>query len=101
MKEEKKSAQEVLRVVKQKASKLPLGFILGAVVGGGIYLYASRNVGAKSVKAITGVAKLAAPYVIITLLDKFVDSYENKQIDPPTSTTADIEVEDVLQVEVM
>ncbi len=68
-----------IRLVKEKFSRLPLGFIVGAAIGGGLYLYATKSrstKGSKSVNAITNVARLAAPYVIIAFLDKLVDTYD-------------------------
>lgn len=79
MRPKENKRKEVVRNLKSKASKLPLEFIVGAGVGGGLLLYAMRHRGSKSVNAITNLAKLAAPYVIIAILDKFVDSYDQKQ----------------------
>ena len=69
METEKDKKDKVIQVVKDKFSKLPLGFIIGAAIGGGLYLYATKSRGSKSVNAITNVAKLAAPYVIIAILN--------------------------------
>lgn len=79
MKAENDKKREVIQVVKEKFSKLPLGFIIGAAIGGGLYLYSTKRVGAKSVSALTNLAKLAAPYVIIAILDKLVENYDEKQ----------------------
>ena len=76
MKTENDKKSEVIRVIKDKFSKLPFGFILGAAIGGGLYLYATKNKGTKRFNAITNVARLAAPYVIIAILDKLVDNYD-------------------------
>ena len=84
METEKDKKDKVIQVVKDKFSKLPLGFIIGAAIGGGLYLYATRSKGTKSVNAITNMAKLATPYVIIAMLDKLVDTYEtsrNREIE--------------------
>ena len=79
METEKDKKDKVIQVVKEKFSRLPLGFIIGAAIGGGLYLYATKSRGSKSVNAITNVTKLAAPYVIIAILDKLVDSYETNR----------------------
>lgn len=71
--------KQAIQAFKKKAPKLPVGFIVGAVIGGGLFLYASKNRGTKTVNAITNVAKLAAPYVIIAILDRMVDSYETQK----------------------
>ena len=79
METEKHKKEKVIQVVKEKFSRLPLGFIIGAAIGGGLYLYATKGKGTKSVNAITNVAKLAAPYVIIAILDKLVENYESNR----------------------
>ncbi len=71
--------KEIVDTLKKKASKLPLGFIIGAAVGGGLFLYSTRNRGSKTFNAFTNVAKLAAPYVIVAILDKVVENYEGNR----------------------
>lgn len=71
--------EKVLQIVKEKASRLPLGFIVGAAIGGGIYYYASKSKATKATSVINNLAKLAAPYVIIAFMDKMVDSYEKEK----------------------
>ena len=73
---------EAIQKLKKKASKLPLGFIVGAAIGGGLFLYSTRNRGSKTVNAVTNVAKLVAPYVIIAILDKMVENYEVNRNTP-------------------
>lgn len=80
---------EAIQKLKKKASKLPLGFIVGAAIGGGLFLYSTRNKGSKAVNAVTNVAKLVAPYVIIAILDKVVENYEERK----GSTVEEIEAE--------
>lgn len=79
METEKPQKDKVIQVVKEKFSRLPLGLIVGVAIGGGLYLYATKNKGTKSVNAITNVAKLAAPYVIIAFLDKLVENYDTNR----------------------
>ncbi|MFV0391575.1 MAG: hypothetical protein ACK5KP_06815 [Paludibacteraceae bacterium] len=79
MKPKENKTNEVVQHLKNKVSKLPVGFIVGVAAGGGLLLYATRNRGSKTTNAITNLAKLAAPYVIIAILDKFADSYDQKQ----------------------
>ncbi len=81
---------KVLKIVKEKASKLPIGFIVGAAIGGGLYLYATKGKATKSVNAITNVAKLAAPYVIIAILDKIVDNYDSKRGNEVVDVEAEV-----------
>lgn len=79
MKTKETEKRETIETLKEKASKLPLGFIIGAAIGGGLFLYSTRNRGSKTVNAFTNLAKLAAPYVIVTILDKVVENYKDKQ----------------------
>ena len=82
MKKHDNQRKEVIRVLKSKASKLPIGFIVGAAIGGGLYFYSTKNRSSKSSKstnAITNMAKMVAPYVILAFLDKIVDYYEDGQ----------------------
>lgn len=79
MKSNQNQRKEVIRVLKNKASKLPIGFIVGAAIGGGLFLYSTRKKGTKSSNAITNLAKIVAPYVIIAILDKMVDNYDNER----------------------
>lgn len=81
---------EAIQKLKKKASKLPLGFIVGAVIGGGLFLYSTRNRGSKTVNAVTNVAKLVAPYVIIAILDKMVENYEVNRNTPIEDAEAEI-----------
>ena len=82
--------KEAIQKLKKKASKLPLGFIVGAVIGGGLFLYSTRNRGSKTVNAVTNVAKLVAPYVIIAILDKMVENYEVNRNTPIEDAEAEI-----------
>ena len=82
--------KEAIQKLKKKASKLPLGFIVGAVIGGGLFLYSTRNRGSKTVNAVTNVAKLVAPYVIIAILDKMVENYEVNRSTPIEDAEAEI-----------
>lgn len=68
--------KEVIQTIKKKAFRFPLGFIAGAAIGVGLFIYSNKNKGTKAVNTITNVAKLVAPYVIIAILDKIADSYE-------------------------
>lgn len=81
---------EAIQKLKKKASKLPLGFIVGAVIGGGLFLYSTKNRGSKTVNAVTNVAKLVAPYVIIAILDKMVENYEVNRNTPIEDAEAEI-----------
>ncbi len=81
---------EAIQKLKKKASKLPLGFIVGAAIGGGLFLYSTRNRGSKTVNAVTNVAKLVAPYVIIAILDKMVENYEVNRNTPIEDAEAEI-----------
>lgn len=81
---------EAIQKLKKKASKLPLGFIVGAAIGGGLFLYSTRNRGSKTVNAVTNVAKLVAPYVIIAILDKMVENYEVNRDTPIEDAEAEI-----------
>ena len=81
---------EAIQRLKKKASKLPLGFIVGAAIGGGLFLYSTRNRGSKTVNAVTNVAKLVAPYVIIAILDKMVENYEVNRNTPIEDAEAEI-----------
>lgn len=81
---------EAIQKLKKKASKLPLGFIVGAAIGGGLFLYSTRNRGSKTVNAVTNVAKLVAPYVIIAILDKMVENYEVNRSTPIEDAEAEI-----------
>ena len=81
---------EAIQKLKKKASKLPLGFIVGAAIGGGLFLYSTRNRGSKTVNAVTNVAKLVAPYVIIAILDKMVENYEVNRNTPIEEAEAEI-----------
>lgn len=81
---------EAIQKLKKKASKLPLGFIVGAAIGGGLFLYSTRNKGSKTVNAVTNVAKLVAPYVIIAILDKMVENYEVNRSTPIEDAEAEI-----------
>lgn len=81
---------EAIQKLKKKASKLPLGFIVGAAIGGGFFLYSTRNRGSKTVNAVTNVAKLVAPYVIIAILDKMVENYEVNRNTPIEDVEAEI-----------
>ena len=81
---------ETIQKLKKKASKLPLGFIVGAAIGGGLFLYSTRNRGSKTVNAVTNVAKLVAPYVIIAILDKMVENYEVNRNTPIEDAEAEI-----------
>lgn len=81
---------EAIQKLKKKASKLPLGFIVGAAIGGGLFLYSTRNKGSKTVNAVTNVAKLVAPYVIIAILDKMVENYEVNRNTPIEDAEAEI-----------
>lgn len=71
--------KEIINTLKKRASRLPIGFIVGAAIGGGLFLYSTRNRGSKTVNAVTNLAKLAAPYVIIAILDRVVENYEGRQ----------------------
>ncbi len=71
--------EQVLKMVKEKASKLPLEFIVGAAIGGGLYYYASKSKVTKTTNVINNVAKLVAPYVIIAFLDKLADVYDERK----------------------
>lgn len=82
--------KEAIQKLKKKASKLPLGFIVGAAIGGGLFLYSTRNKGSKTVNAVTNVAKLVAPYVIIAILDKMVENYEVNRNTPIEDAEAEI-----------
>ena len=82
--------KEAIQKLKKKASKLPLGFIVGAVIGGGLFLYSTKNRGSKTVNAVTNVAKLVAPYVIIAILDKMVENYEVNRNTPIEDAEAEI-----------
>ena len=81
---------ETIQKLKKKASKLPLGFIVGAAIGGGLFLYSTKNRGSKTVNAVTNVAKLVAPYVIIAILDKMVENYEVNRNTPIEDAEAEI-----------
>ena len=81
---------EAIQKLKKKASKLPLGFIVGAVIGGGLFLYSTKNRGSKTVNAVTNVAKLVAPYVIIAILDKMVENYGVNRNTPIEDVEAEI-----------
>lgn len=81
---------EAIQKLKKKASKLPLGFIVGAAIGGGLFLYSTKNRGSKTVNAVTNVAKLVAPYVIIAILDKMVENYEVNRDTPIEDAEAEI-----------
>lgn len=81
---------EAIQKLKKKASKLPLGFIVGAAIGGGLFLYSTKNRGSKTVNAVTNVAKLVAPYVIIAILDKMVENYEVNRNTPIEDAEAEI-----------
>ena len=81
---------EAIQKLKKKASKLTLGFIVGAAIGGGLFLYSTRNRGSKTVNAVTNVAKLVAPYVIIAILDKMVENYEVNRNTPIEDAEAEI-----------
>ncbi|NLI72236.1 MAG: hypothetical protein GX361_05835 [Bacteroidales bacterium] len=84
------SKKKAIQAFKKKAPKLPVSFIVGAVIGGGLFLYASRNKRTKTLNAVTNVAKLAAPYVIIAILDKMVDNYEAEKGNAVEETEAEI-----------
>ncbi len=82
--------EKVLKVVKEKASKLPLGFIVGAAIGGGLYIYASKSKATKATNVIINLAKLAAPYVIIAFLDKMVDAYDEGKVREVVDVEAEV-----------
>lgn len=77
MNEKDTTTRAVVQTLKAKAARLPLGFMLGAVVGGGLYLYATRNRRTRAVRAITDIARLAAPYVIVAILERVASSGED------------------------
>lgn len=70
--------KEHLRMLTSKIADLPLGFILGAVAGGGLFLYSARRRGPKAVRVATGIAKLVAPYVIVAVLDRIAKKNDSK-----------------------
>lgn len=75
MKTDQCRTKEVVKTIQSNASKLPIGFIVGAAIGGGLFLYSNRSGGKQSKNALTNLAKLMAPYVIISILDLVVDNY--------------------------
>lgn len=78
MKTDQRKTKEVVQTIQSNVSKLPIGFIIGAAIGGGLFLYSHKSSKKQSQSALTNFAKLAAPYVIIGILDLIVDKYEKK-----------------------
>lgn len=74
----KKTSENLVDIVVEKSSKLPIGFLVGAAIGGGLYWYATKQSNAQKIKVAKKIGKIVAPYVIVTLLDKLGDIYDNK-----------------------
>ncbi len=68
--------REIIQTLKEHVSKLPIEFVVGAVLGGGLFLLSNKKSKSKSksVRAVTTLAKTLAPIVIIAMLEKFSDS---------------------------
>ena len=94
MDEHNKRIDEAIRVTKEKLTRLPIGFIVGAAIGGGLYLYATKKKRNKSGNFIINAAKIAAPFVITTILDRITDSYEAKlsEKENPVVEAEDVEI---------
>ena len=71
--------KDLTDLAKKNLSKVPVEFIVGAALGGGLFLLTRRKSNVKAVKMITKAAKLAAPYVITAFVEKFaLDNADKK-----------------------
>jgi|GEM_PF-6169988 len=63
--------KDLTDLAKKNLSKVPVEFIVGAALGGGVFLFATRKSSVKAARIIVKAAKLAAPYVITAIVEKF------------------------------
>ncbi len=88
MNENKYDKAAILQTIKENAAKLPLEFIVGAAIGGGLFLLtAKRNkTKNKSLRVVSSIAKTVAPLVIISILESVVNKRDLVETNPESLT---------------